>query len=79
MYVSQSLFIFYYEIYIIICIAKVKYVLFLLQLRSFRIKFAEVYQHYATAAKLLEDEMSDKGASKSTEQQIIKVCVYWSW
>lgn len=46
---------------------------FLMQLRSFRIKFAKVQGHYAMAAKLLEEEMSDKGPSKATEQEIIKV------
>ena len=36
-------------------------------------KFAEAHKHYAIAAKLLEEEMNDKGASRAQEEQIIKV------
>ncbi len=38
-------------------------------------KFAEVRGHYGTAAKLVEEEVNDKGTSKAQEEQIIKVCV----
>lgn len=38
-------------------------------------KYAEACGHYATAAKLVEEEMSEKGASKALEQQLIKVHV----
>ena len=45
----------------------------LFQLRTFRMKFAEAHGHFATAAKLLEEEIGEKGASRAQETQIIKV------
>ena len=36
-------------------------------------KFAEAHGHFATAAKLLEEEIGEKGASRAQETQIIKV------
>ena len=36
-------------------------------------KFAEAHGHFATAAKLLEEEIGEKGASQVQETQIIKV------
>ena len=36
-------------------------------------KFAEAHRHFATAAKLLEEEIGEKGASRAQETQIIKV------
>ena len=44
-----------------------------LQLRSFRMKFAEMHGRFATAAKLLEEEMAEKGPSRAQETQLIKV------
>lgn len=38
-------------------------------------KYAETCGHFATAAKLVEEEMSEKGASKALEEQLIKVCI----
>ena len=38
-------------------------------------KYAETRGHFATAAKLVEEEMSEKGASKALEEQLIKVCI----
>ena len=36
-------------------------------------KFAEAHGHFAIAAKLLEEEIGEKGASRAQETQIIKV------
>ena len=36
-------------------------------------KFAEVHGRIATAAKLLEEEMGEKGPSRALETQLIKV------
>ena len=36
-------------------------------------KFAEAHGHFATAAKLLEEEIGEKGPSQVQETQIIKV------
>ena len=36
-------------------------------------KFAEAHGHFATAAKLLEEEIGEKGPSQAQETQIIKV------
>ena len=36
-------------------------------------KFAEAHSHFATAAKLLEEEIGEKGPSQAQETQIIKV------
>ena len=38
-------------------------------------KYAEACGHFATAAKLVEEDMSEKGASKALEEQLIKVCI----
>ena len=35
--------------------------------------FAEAHGHFATAAKLLEEEIGEKGPSQAQETQIIKV------
>ena len=36
-------------------------------------KFAEAHGHFATAAKLLEEEIGEKGPTQAQETQIIKV------
>lgn len=44
----------------------------LIQLRTFRKRFAELRNHFGTAAKIQEDEIGEKG-SKEAEQELIKV------
>ena len=44
-----------------------------MQLRAFRKRYAEIRGHIGTAAKLQEDEIGEKGGSKSAETQFIKV------
>lgn len=42
-------------------------------MRSFRTKYVLQHKHYATAVKLLEEELAEKGPSKAIENDIIKV------
>lgn len=50
------------------------------QLRTFRKRYAELRGHIGTAAKLQEDEIGEKGGSKSAETQFVKVySIAWMW
>jgi len=42
-------------------------------------KFAEMHGRFATAAKLLEEEMAEKGPSRAQETQLIKVEGWEVW
>lgn len=48
-------------------------------MRSFRTKYVLLYKHYATAIKLLEEEIAEKGPSKVVENDIIKVSHFFSY
>ena len=45
----------------------------LVQMRKFKLNFAEAAGHHATAAKLIEEEVYEMGASKELSQQLIRV------
>ena len=36
-------------------------------------KYAEAHGHFATAVKLIEEEISEKGVSRALDEQLIKV------
>ena len=44
-----------------------------LQLRKFKMRYAEVSGHFATLVKLIEEEISIKGASKELDEKLIWV------
>lgn len=50
------------------------FVLFI-QLRSFCIDYAEACGHFATAVKLIEQEINEKGASRILDEKLIQVSV----
>ena len=49
--------------------------LFFIQLRSFCIDYAEACGHFATAIKLIEQEINEKGASRILDEKLIQVSV----
>ena len=46
-----------------------------MQLRTARTTIAEALGHHATAAKLLQEEVNEKGHSKSLDERLIQVCL----
>ena len=44
------------------------------QLRTFRKKYAEVFGHFATLAKIIGEEISVRGASRDLDEKLIYVC-----
>lgn len=45
------------------------------QLRAFCIDYAEACGHFATAVKLIEQEISEKGANRALDEKLIHVSV----
>ena len=53
-------------------------ILFIFQLKEFKMKYAEAMGHFATLARMIEEEMSVNRASRDLDEKLIQVILFHS-